>query len=288
MMTTAADQPWIAKGLRFALHMGVASPEKPLFRELVGSLDPLDHIRFAADIGFAGISDNGLKLRPAAVQAAMGEELARLGLEMGSFTLSPMGSGNSYWGNPDPAFDEAFAVSVDEAIEVAKRVGGREITLCALVAEGIDFDRQIAALGRRVAGAADRVAAAGFRLSIEPTSLSRTPFFLVHHVADALKVMGPDHPGVSLMFDTGHLHEMDGDPAMLFEQYQDRIHTVQIADVAQRVEPGAGNTDFVAVFATLRRLNFKGLLELEHYLSVESKEGEQTALDRLAGLVAAS
>jgi hydroxypyruvate isomerase len=71
--------------MRYAPHLGLTSPDTPLFRHMVGSADPVEQIRFSADQGFAGIEDNFLKLRPAAEQERMGAALARAGLEMGCF-----------------------------------------------------------------------------------------------------------------------------------------------------------------------------------------------------------
>src|SRR3546814_15852775 len=71
--------------LRYAPNLGLNSTDTPLFRHLVGSLDPIDHIAFAYEQGFAGIEDNFLKLRPEADQRRIGLELASRGLEMGCF-----------------------------------------------------------------------------------------------------------------------------------------------------------------------------------------------------------
>lgn len=285
--TMSLPMPWRDKKVRLALHLGIASPERPLFRALAGSLDPLDHIRLAADIGFAGITDNGLKLRAPSQQSAMGERLAAAGLVMGSFTNSPMGTRDAFWGDPDSAMDAVFDRAIKESIEAGRRTGGRDITFCALRAEHIAFEVQLDTVARRLRAQADVVARAGMVLAIEPTSATRTPFFLIHHISDARRVMGAQpHPGLSLMFDTAHVEEMDGDPVAAFFVNREVIHTVQIADVAGRVEPGAGRTDFAAIFAALRRDGFPGLVELEHFLTDESAAGERRALDRLAAIVA--
>ena len=51
--TTMVRRAWRSRGLRFALHLGVAAIDKPLFKHSAGSLD---HIELAANIEFAGIS----------------------------------------------------------------------------------------------------------------------------------------------------------------------------------------------------------------------------------------
>src|SRR3546814_18913824 len=74
--------------LRYAPNLGLNSTDTPLFRHLVGSLDPIDHIAFAYEQGFAGIEDNFLKLRPEADQRRIGLELERRGLEVGCFVTN--------------------------------------------------------------------------------------------------------------------------------------------------------------------------------------------------------
>ena len=71
--------------LRYAPHIGLTSPDTPLFRHTAASADPVEQIRFVAGQGFAGIEDNFLKLRPTAEQGRIGVALAQAGLEMGCF-----------------------------------------------------------------------------------------------------------------------------------------------------------------------------------------------------------
>lgn len=274
------------QGLRFALHLGVASPEQPLYKNLVGSTDPLDHIRFAADLGMTGITDNSLKSRPVHVQEAMGNLLAQLGLTMGSFTNSPMNTPEFYWADPDSAYEQAFFDSVAASIAAGKRVGGKDITMTCLRRDTIDQNIQLQVFGERLKRLADSVADADMRIAIEPTSVTRTPFFLVHHIEDALGLMDEHpHPAFRLMFDTGHLHEMHGDIVAAFNTHQSLIDTIQIADVVNRVEPGSGRTDFPAFIKSVCETGFSGLFELEHYQSEDSVAGEQRSIEQLARIV---
>ena len=74
--------------LRYAAHLGLRQPDAPLFLASAGSADPVEQIRYVAEIGFAGVFDNFLKIRPAAEQQRIGEALARHGVAMGSFVNS--------------------------------------------------------------------------------------------------------------------------------------------------------------------------------------------------------
>ena len=69
--------------LRYASHLGYRSVEEPLFRDSVGTLDPVAHLEFAAGLGFAGVQYALARGRPQDEQARVGAALARLGLEAG-------------------------------------------------------------------------------------------------------------------------------------------------------------------------------------------------------------
>ena len=279
--------PWRGRQLRFALHLGVASMDKPLFKHSAGSLDPLDHIKLAAEIGFAGISDNMLKCRSDAAQSQMGDALAKHGLVMGSFTNTPAGAGASDWGNPDPAVGDAFAYSVGRSIEAGRRIGGRLINLIAMQASGVDREVQIGVFAERVRRIADRVAREGMILALEPVSITRMPGALLHHISEVQEILETsNHPALRLMFDTGHVHEMDGDPVAAYSRARHlTVDSVQLANSRDRLEPGSGETDFVAFFRHLLSEGFEGLLELEHYLQHDSRVAEVLALQRLGEIV---
>ncbi len=62
---------WMARrwSLNYAPHLGLTAPDAPMFRESARSADPVDQIRFLHGLGFAGIEDHSVKLRPPAMQA---------------------------------------------------------------------------------------------------------------------------------------------------------------------------------------------------------------------------
>lgn len=282
-------QTWRSAGLRLGLHLGVMSVEKPLYRRSLDSVDPLDHIRLAADLGFAGITDNLLKSRPPEVQSAMGEELARLGLAMGTFNNALIAPGQSLptWGHPDPAMDVEFAATIDASIEAGRRVNGHVITIILADASGADPEVQMQAFARRIHSAADRVAKAGMILGIETVSAVRMPGVLVRRIAQVRELIGAErHPGIGFLFDTGHVHEMDGDPVAAFDQSRDiRVSSIQIANVLDRKGPGTGDTDFTGIFGALKRCSYSGLVELEHYVPEDTAAAEVESLARISRII---
>lgn len=117
--------PW---KLRFAPHIGLTSLETPLFKNRVGSIDPVAQIDHIADLGFAGIEDNVLKLRSPAEQERIGAALARRGLEMGCFVGNIDAWTAKLWGRSDDEAQAKLASDLKSSIETAQRVGGKYVT----------------------------------------------------------------------------------------------------------------------------------------------------------------
>ena len=81
------DPPVSGKPFRmnYGIHDG-------LFKNNAGK-DFIDQIKFAYDIGFRAIEDNGMAARPVEQQKAIGDILAKLGMAMGVFVLDKGGNG---------------------------------------------------------------------------------------------------------------------------------------------------------------------------------------------------
>jgi hydroxypyruvate isomerase len=100
--------------LKYAPHFG-------MFENHAGE-DLLDQLTFMAEQGFRGLEDNGLMGRTPEMQEKIGNQLSKLGLEMGVFVLDKGGnSANSFTaGNPEST--DIFVNACKKSIDVAKRV----------------------------------------------------------------------------------------------------------------------------------------------------------------------
>jgi hydroxypyruvate isomerase len=241
---------------RFAAHLGIASPDRPL---LGGGVDPIAQIERAHALGFAGITDNGLMLRPPDVQRRMGERLRALGMEMGSFTHDPPGEGpRFFWGAPQPD----LAAALEPTFAAAERVSG--VVNLVLLDAGAPRADQLARATDNLGRAAALARARGFRLALEPVSRIRVPLALVEHMAEAAAIVARiDDEALGLIVDSCHMALGGEDiPAAILAQ-ADRLRVVQIADVPGRVEPGAGELAFAPILAALDRIGWRGMLEAE-------------------------
>jgi sugar phosphate isomerase/epimerase len=266
---------------RWAGHLGVSAPDRPLFPHLAGSSDPLRQIALLAELGLAGVCDNYLSLRPAAEQATIGEALARSGLEMGSFVHDPAHWNLPVWSGARDAVAAALAASLDAAARSGSRtinvITGRDLALAA--------EEQRRRMADNLAWAGDRAGKAGVALCIEATHPAVAPGLLLERVGDALALLDQiDHPFVRLNLDTGHIAMHGDDVVATIRAAGRRIGMVQTADMPSRIAPGAGTLDWPAIFAALDAVGYDGLLELEFELADTGEAGERALLGRLAGL----
>jgi hydroxypyruvate isomerase len=279
-----ASGPHPAWHLRYAPHLGFPTREEPYFRHSVGSNDPVAQIRYIAELGFAGVADKDLKLRPVEEQTRIGEELARCGLEMGVFVDQPE-KPRSPWGSRDPADIAFLRERLLGSIEVARRVGGRHIGISAIRDPRIPLSFQHAAMVENLRWAVEAAEKARVIICIEALSEARVPGMLLPHIADAcLLVTAVASDLVRLVFDTVHVQIQGGDLINNFLRTRHTVQLLQIADNPGRNEPGTGEIHFVNFLRSVEQAGFSGLIELEHFHAKPGREGEQAALAALRAI----
>lgn len=262
---------------RFAAHLGISDRDKPLLGAMAGSLDPVEQIACAADLGFAGICDNGLMARDAATQRRMGRALRQHGLAMGSFTFEGIGKAPFYWGMPVADMARTMA----GALAVADRIGGGCI-VTLLRDDGSDPICQRERAAENLALAAEIGLAAGIGVAIEAVSRERVADSLIERGAEAAALIGSGR--LRLAIDSCHCHLAGEDMAALILAQAERLAVVQIADMPGRVEPGAGDIDFAPVMAALAEIGWDGLVEAEFDPAGRGGAGLRRALAGLRSL----
>lgn len=270
---------------RLAGHLGVRAPDRPLFRALAGSADPLRQVEKLAQLGFGGVFDNYLVLRPAPEQAAIGDAAARRGLRMGSFVHDPLAWDCPTWSRAGEAARAALGDALGRSLEAAARSGSRTMNCVTGRDPAADDKAQLAAMADNLRWAADRAAAHGVMLCIEATHPAFAPGLLIERLEIALALVDRvDHAHVRLNRDVGHVALHGDDVAAAIRAAAGRIGMVQLADVPGRVEPGAGSLDWPAILGALDASGYAGLLELELEPATDGEAGERAMLDRLAAL----
>jgi len=270
---------------RFAGHLGLRAPDRPLLRHLAGSGDPIAQIELLADCGFVGVQDNFLALRQPEQQERIGQALARRGLAMGSFVHDPLAWNRPTWSAADVDSRAALLAEVKRTIACARRVGGCHVTCITGFDPGRSRSEQLAAMADNLARAGDCAARAGLILCVEATAPAFVPGMLVESSADAIALVDrADHEAVALMLDTGHCAMNGEDLPTAIRRAGRRVAVVQIADTPGRIDPGAGTLDWPAIFAALAEIDHAGLIEVEHEPMEDSAEGERSLLGRLQAL----
>ena len=266
--------------LDFAPHIGFPTPASPLFGALVGDISPEAQIAFAAARGFRRVQDPFVAQRSEEAQVGIRRAAATAGIGLGCFVYAGMDRAlQPQWSAVDPDARASLDADLMDAIAIGRRIGSRHIA----VLTGTDPTRggaaQRDAMAANLARLAERVADAGMMLCVEAVDARRLPQMLLHHFADAVEVVrNAGHPAVRLIFDTAHVQAMDGDILGNMDAAWDLIEVIQLADHPGRVEPGAGELNFVRIIAEIERRGFTGPVELEHGWSQPGADLQRTYL----------
>lgn len=272
--------------LRYAPHLGYRPPFEPMFSALVGSHDPVAHVAFAAEQGFAGVLYAAARARTAEEQTRVGQAIAQHGLQAGCVLYTTFDQlKNTSWATDSDEARRWIAAELAQATATAQRVGARQLAVLGGAHAHQPIDPQREAFVQNLRRAADLAARDGLVLCLETLNSQSVPGMLLHHMPDALAVVrAVGHPAVRLIFDTAHVQAMDGEVLTHLEAAWDHIEIVQLADCPGRLEPGMGQVDFAPVLRTLLRRSYAGLVELEHGWAQPGVESERRGLHTLRSL----
>ena len=268
-------------GLRYASHLGYRSPD-PLFLNSVGTSDPTAHIEFAHALGFAGVQYSWAIEQPPAKVERAGQALADCGMEGGCVVFASHDVVTKpLW--TDVSTRASVLGHVRHAVSIAKTVHSRTLVVLVTAHPDLPLEQQRATLIDSLRSAADIAFSENIVIGLEPMIV--VPGMLIRSCAAAYELIREvAHPGVKLVFDTGHVHDMGEDVAASFAHMIGEICVLQLADQPGRVEAGAGGLNMTAVLTHAIVNEFSGLVELEHGWSSPDATGERVGLNRLIAL----
>lgn len=264
----AANTPF---HLNYGVHDG-------LFKEQAGS-DFTDQLKFAYDLGFRAMEDNGFTGRPVAQQEKIGATMAKLGMQMGVFVVDKGGNGANTLCAGKQEYIDIFLKGCRQAIEAAKRINATWIT----VVPG-DFDNRLP-LDVQTANVIDALRQGAALLEphklvmvLEP--LSDTPNLFLRTSAQTYMICkAVNSPSCKILFDMYHMQRNEGNIINHINQTWDEIAYFQIGDNPGRNEPGTGEVNYKNIFKHLYNKGYKGVLGMEHGISGKGKEGEQALVN---------
>lgn len=226
-----------------------------------------------AEHGFDATEYNGLMKHPLSEVEEMRKKLDSLGMGLGIFVANPGGWKTA--GVVDPAQREAFLGELKQALEYHRVIGNRSCT----VVTGPEIQGRPRGLQRRdviesFKRAADILEKTELTIVVEPLNPINHPgYFLVHsdEAAEIMSAVGSSH--VKMLFDIYHQQISEGNLITNIQTYYDFIGYFQAGDVPGRKEPGTGEINYRNVFKAIYSKGYRGIVGMEHGLSVPGMEG---------------
>lgn len=277
--------------LKYAPHIGS-------FTHLAGR-DPIDQIHYMADLGFRAMEDSGfvsplVQFNSTRMGIGMcsqtpemlnkiGETLAKRGMDMGTFVLTP-----TRWppidlvtsGKPD--YLEEFLNKCKSGVEVAKRLNARFVTITLDCYDRmLPMEMQTANAIVALRKACDIFEPIGVTMAIETLS-DHHELFLRTSTQAYLICRAVNRPSCKILFDMYHLQKNEGRLIHHIDMVWDEIGYFQIGDEPGRCEPGTGEINYKNIFKHIYQKSVTEgrdfILGMEHYNAIDGAEGEQALL----------
>ncbi len=272
--TNAASEP-TTNGAKFKLKF---APHLGQFEHSAGK-DPIAQIQYMADAGFTAYEDNGLMDRPVQLQQRIGETLAKNGMTMGVFVIDAGDNWKTSYATGKAEFRERFVRRCREAIEVAKRVDAKWMTIVpGFYAPDLPIGMQTGHVIDAIRAGAEVMEPHGLVMVMEP--LSDTPELFLRTSTQSYEIArAVDSPAVKILYDIYHMQRNEGNLIAHIDLTWGEIAYFQIGDVPGRKEPGTGEINYANVLRQIHKRmtteNRDFVFGMEHGKSQDGMEGER-------------
>lgn len=270
-MVADADRPF---RLAYAPSIG-------MFRELSGSDDPVDNLKFIQDKGFRAVFDNGLPGRPVAEQDRIATAIQRMGLMMGPWVLYADFT-KSLFVLPHREVRDFLTMKMEEGIDVAKRTGFK----MALVVPGryderLHPDMQRANVIENLRYCAMLTEPEGMTLVIEPLNTLRDhPGLWLTRMPQAYQVCrAVNSPAVKIVNDLYHQQITEGNLIPNIDACWEEIAAFHVGDNPGRNEPTTGEINYRNIFKHLLEKDYRGVICMEHGRSLKGPHGAKRVIE---------
>ena len=253
--------------LDYAFHAG-------MFQNHAGK-EFTDQIKWAYDMGFRSIEDNGMMGRPVEEQKKIGDLLAKLGMRMGVFVVT---SENWHWKTTLTTGKQEWIDLMEKdcktAIEVGKRCNAKWVTVVpGNYDRSLSFEFQTANVITALRKASKILEPAGLVMVLE--ALSDNPdLFLRHSDQTFMICKAVGSPSCKFLFDMYHMQRNEGDIIKNIDRCWDETGYFQIGDNPGRKEPTTGEMNYKNIFKHIHSKGYKGIMGMEHGNALPGKEGE--------------
>jgi hydroxypyruvate isomerase len=232
----------------------------------------LDRFAAAARCGFKAVEYLSPYDHPPEVIA---EQLNRHGVEQALFNMPPgdWAAGERGIGAL-PGREREFRDGVETALVYAKATRCRILhAMAGVLPAGLDRAEAERVYLANLRLAADRLAAEGVTLVVEPINTRDIPGYFLNTTTQAMSVIERvGHPNLKLQLDLYHVQIMEGDLAQRVRVLAGHYPHVQIAGNPGRHEPDIGEINYSFLFDLLDEIGYSGWIGCEY-----RPKGETTA-----------
>jgi hydroxypyruvate isomerase len=260
--------------LNYAPHFG-------MFSAHAGD-DLIAQLRFMHEMGFRALEDNGMKGRSVADQERIGQELQRLGMQMGVFVAHTISWNQPTLARGDQESRDQFLREIRESVDVARRVGATWMTVVpGHVDLRQDMNYQTAHVVETLRRAAEILEPHNLVMVLEPLNwLTDHPGQFLREVPQTFLICrAVDSPACKILFDIYHQQITEGNLIPNLDKSWSEVAYIQIGDNPGRREPTTGEINYRNIFRHLHAKNYRGVLGMEHGKSRSGREGEQALIE---------
>lgn len=175
---------------------------------------------------------------------------------------------------PGPEAEAEFFRSLEEALEVARKLGTKRLNnLFGNVVPGVAREQQRDVALERLKRAAKMAASDGIMILIEALNRFDFPKYYLTSSKEGFEIVDlVDEPNVKFQYDLYHLQLMEGNLVNTMRQNIAKIGHIQIADVPGRHEPGTGEINYPFVLRAIEEMGYDGYIGLEYIPSGKSED----------------
>lgn len=252
------------------------APSFGMFVEHAGR-EIIDNIKFCYDMGFRAMFDNGLMKRPVDDQVKLGNEINRLGMELGPFVAYADFSVTSFVLNK-PEVRQMLVEKMKEGVEVAKRTGVKwALVVPGRYDEKLHVDFQTANVIENLRYCCDIVEPEGLTIVLEPlNTLINHPGLFLTRIPQAYSICkAVNRASCKIVNDIYHQQITEGNLIPNMESAWSEIAAFHCGDNPGRNEPTTGEINYRNVFKYIYSRGYNGVICMEHGISKRgTKEGE--------------
>ena len=259
--------------LKYAPHFG-------MFEAHAGD-DPVEQLKFMADVGFTALEDNGMMGRPREEQERIAKAMSELDMTMGVFVAYGEFRERTFVVG-HKTMRQMLIKRMEAAVEVAKRVNAKWCTVVpGAYDNGLEWHYQTANCIENLKYCAEACESPGLVMVLEPLNAWRDhPGLFLTKIPQAYQICkAVGSPSCKILDDLYHQQITEGNLIPNIEMAWEEIAYFQVGDNPGRKEPTTGEINYKNIFKHLYNKGYKGIVGMEHGKSKPDKEGEKALIE---------